>query len=254
MEVHTHAHAVNAGRKKWTHYFWEFLMLFLAVFCGFLAENQREHIVEHKREKKLMHSLVEELKTDRNKLNDLWPSFDDMFSYVDSAIILLDEKELHGKEPLLAEIIFKGTFWPFHTFSVITLTQLRNAGYLRLIRNDSLANAIATYDTRLQRQAAIQLPIEHNSQLLDEELATILDHKLVGSLFQELMSADSAGVNVDYFKELKLLTYEPSILNLYKMKLKKIWVDYKVLELEYKRTYQMLTDLLEDLEQHYGTN
>src|SRR5438046_2203386 len=48
MEVHTHSHTV---RKKWTHYLWEFLMLFLAVFCGFLAENQREHIVEKKRAK-----------------------------------------------------------------------------------------------------------------------------------------------------------------------------------------------------------
>ena len=32
MEVHAHAHT---ARKKWTHYLWEFLMLFLAVFCGF---------------------------------------------------------------------------------------------------------------------------------------------------------------------------------------------------------------------------
>jgi hypothetical protein len=30
MEVHAHAHT---ARKKWTHYLWEFLMLFLAVFC-----------------------------------------------------------------------------------------------------------------------------------------------------------------------------------------------------------------------------
>jgi hypothetical protein len=28
MEVHAHTHT---ERKKWTHYFWEFLMLFLAV-------------------------------------------------------------------------------------------------------------------------------------------------------------------------------------------------------------------------------
>jgi len=54
MEVHHHAHT---ARKKWTHYLWEFLMLFLAVFCGFLAENFREHQVEHNREKKFMASL-----------------------------------------------------------------------------------------------------------------------------------------------------------------------------------------------------
>ena len=46
MEVHAHTHT---SRKKWTHYFWEFLMLFLAVFCGFLAENFREHQIEDKR-------------------------------------------------------------------------------------------------------------------------------------------------------------------------------------------------------------
>ena len=54
MEVHAHTHT---PRKKWTHYFWEFLMLFLAVFCGFLAENQREHFIEHRREKEYHESF-----------------------------------------------------------------------------------------------------------------------------------------------------------------------------------------------------
>ena len=31
MEVHHHAH--HEGKKNWKSYFWEFLMLFLAVFC-----------------------------------------------------------------------------------------------------------------------------------------------------------------------------------------------------------------------------
>ena len=46
MEVHQHTHT---PRKKWTHYLWEFLMLFLAVFCGFLAEYQLEHKIEKDR-------------------------------------------------------------------------------------------------------------------------------------------------------------------------------------------------------------
>src|SRR5436190_20419739 len=58
MEVHAHTHA---ERKKWTHYLWEFLMLFLAVFAGFLADNWREHIVENKREKQYIMSLVTDL-------------------------------------------------------------------------------------------------------------------------------------------------------------------------------------------------
>ena len=39
MEVHHHAHH-DHGKKTWKSYFWEFFMLFLAVFCGFMAEVQ----------------------------------------------------------------------------------------------------------------------------------------------------------------------------------------------------------------------
>jgi len=61
MEVHTHAHT---PRKKWTHYLWEFLMLFLAVFCGFLAEYQLEHKIERDRANELAVSFYNELKAD----------------------------------------------------------------------------------------------------------------------------------------------------------------------------------------------
>src|SRR5205814_8436768 len=68
MEVHHHAHLASGethtSRKKWTHYFWEFLMLFLAVFCGFLAENFREHKIEKERELQFIRTLKEDLAED----------------------------------------------------------------------------------------------------------------------------------------------------------------------------------------------
>jgi hypothetical protein len=74
MEVHHHTHTdpshSGASRKKFTHYLWEFLMLFLAIFCGFLAENLREHQVEKNRARQYMLSLYEDLKTDTARLND----------------------------------------------------------------------------------------------------------------------------------------------------------------------------------------
>ena len=66
MEVHHHAHT---SRNKWTHYFWEFLMLFLAVFCGFLAENFREHKVEDLRAKEFARSLILDLNNDTAAIN-----------------------------------------------------------------------------------------------------------------------------------------------------------------------------------------
>src|SRR6185503_6461875 len=41
---------------------WEFLMLFLAVFCGFLAENIREHLIEKTREKQYIRSVLDDLR------------------------------------------------------------------------------------------------------------------------------------------------------------------------------------------------
>lgn len=38
MEVHAHSHT---ERKKWTHYLWEFLMLFLAVFSVYMNGSRR---------------------------------------------------------------------------------------------------------------------------------------------------------------------------------------------------------------------
>ena len=54
MEVHAHSHT---ARKKWTHYFWEFLMLFLAVSLGFYAENTREVILHKKEVKTQLNSM-----------------------------------------------------------------------------------------------------------------------------------------------------------------------------------------------------
>lgn len=60
MEVH---HLAQTVRKKWTHYFREFLLLFLALLCGFLAEHQRE--------KQFIRSRVEDLQTDTANLSNL---------------------------------------------------------------------------------------------------------------------------------------------------------------------------------------
>jgi hypothetical protein len=63
MEVHHHTHAAH-GKKTWKNYFWEFLMLFLAVFCGFLAEYQLEHKIERDREEQYIKSLASDLQDD----------------------------------------------------------------------------------------------------------------------------------------------------------------------------------------------
>src|SRR6202030_3863953 len=59
MEVHKHPHHVT-HKKKWGEYLLEFIMLFLAVFLGFIAENVREHLSE----KNKAYSLAKSLEND----------------------------------------------------------------------------------------------------------------------------------------------------------------------------------------------
>jgi hypothetical protein len=154
MEVHHHSHLApgetHTDKKKWTHYLWEFLMLFLAVFCGFLAENQREHMIEHQREKEYIKSFVEDLKQDTAQLKEI--------------IILLDKKLLF-KDSLLEELGNPGVFknssrayfffymsWHFPDFIYTdrTIQQLKNSGGMRLLRNKSVSDSIVDYDSKVR--------------------------------------------------------------------------------------------------------
>ena len=70
MEVHKHPHHVT-HKKKWNEYLLEFLMLFLAVFLGFVAENWREHSVENNREKQFIKSLENDIKADTARIKNI---------------------------------------------------------------------------------------------------------------------------------------------------------------------------------------
>jgi hypothetical protein len=59
MEVHHHPEVEKKGLKE---YLLEGFMIFLAVSMGFIAENIRENITEHKTEKILAESVLEDMK------------------------------------------------------------------------------------------------------------------------------------------------------------------------------------------------
>ena len=143
MEVHAHTHT---PRKKWTHYFWEFLMLFLAVFCGFLAEYQLEHTIEHQREKQYIRSLIADLKSDQESLSEHILHLQTGLSRMDSVITILNTPSTIGSNTgnlyFLARIAPRLN--PLST-SNRTFDQLKNSGNFRLIRDINTSNKIMTY-------------------------------------------------------------------------------------------------------------
>src|SRR5689334_25333071 len=92
MEVHHPHHLTH--KKKLGEYLLEFIMLFLAVFLGFLAENLREQNVEHHREKEYIHSLVEDLKSDTLQANDVLAKLTTRSIGIDSVIAALSSPEI----------------------------------------------------------------------------------------------------------------------------------------------------------------
>jgi hypothetical protein len=153
MEVHAHT---QTARKKWTHYLWEFLMLFLAITLGFFVENQREHYVEHQRELQYMQSMVEDLKLDTTELTVHIRQRTERNELIDSLIYLLSQTNIRENGSsiyYLGRIISPPiSFFPNDR----TIQQLKSAGGLRLIRNMDISNSIMAYDRKM-RQSVFEL-------------------------------------------------------------------------------------------------
>ena len=145
MEVHAHTHASDPdnhrGRKKWTHYLWEFLMLFLAVFCGFLAEYQLEHKIEKDRAKELASSFYDELKGDSVALETVqlfrirkYTALKYLQSY------FLDSSISNCSNNFTIELLYGYfTFSPsFFEPRDAILDQLKNSGSLRYFKSNEL--------------------------------------------------------------------------------------------------------------------
>ena len=146
MEVHAHSH--THGKRNWTHYFWEFLMLFLAVFCGFLAENQREHMVEHQRETKFIRSLSSDLEADTTRLGSIIRLRDQRAYMLDSFMLLLNAPNAFSFGRDLYYYNSFATRGAAFRFIPVdgTMQQLKNAGNLRLIRKGNISDSILAYD------------------------------------------------------------------------------------------------------------
>jgi hypothetical protein len=145
METHAH-HLHKAPGKKWTHYLFEFLMLFLAVFCGFLAENFREHRVEKERGRQYALSFYEDLKEDTVRENYIIQFDEEKISWLNSMSACYDTifKNL-GTPSCLIELIQSSRNNRSFSITDRTLRQLANAGGFRILNKED-ADSILAYE------------------------------------------------------------------------------------------------------------
>jgi hypothetical protein len=148
MEVHAHSHT---PRKKWTHYFWEFLMLFLAVFCGFLAEYQLEHKIEKDRAKQYIISFYEDLKSDTAEFARLMEIDKNKLSVLAGVRSCYDTVIKNSASAACLEHIVSNSLSFINLVNTErTLQQLKNAGGMRMLKKED-ADSIYAYDNKLRR-------------------------------------------------------------------------------------------------------
>jgi len=146
MEVHHHSHT---ARKKWTHYFWEFFMLFLAVSLGFYAENTREVILHKKEVKTQLNSMLSDLHSDIILLSSVTDRNSHSAQMADSLVELLHSDITNTPEIYFAARTVTANVGYYYTNSK-SFDQLKTAGLLRYIKNKDLLDSIGTYYVSFQ--------------------------------------------------------------------------------------------------------
>jgi len=189
MEVHAHTHS---PRTKWTHYFWEFLMLFLAVFCGFLAEYKLEHTIEKNREKQFIATLIADLKSDTAQLTQVIEYKNRREKMVDSLIMYLSSPD-HGKHGSDIYYYARNLTRPQYFFpNDRTIQQLKNSGSLRLIRNLAVSDSIMYYDQQVRYLLTLNEDERSIRDNFRELVGTIFDGKV---FYSQIDSIDFSRFN-----------------------------------------------------------
>jgi hypothetical protein len=153
MEVHHHPHV---EKKSFKEYFLEFLMIFLAVTMGFIAENIREHFVNSEKEKNYMEGMLQDLEKDTAGIPGVIVFQNLIIKKMDSALNIPvgNLRNITTQDTFFHHFFFAYSWIGAFNRNEITFTQLKNAGGFSVIRNKTVINSISElnsfYESPLQ--------------------------------------------------------------------------------------------------------
>lgn len=154
--AHHHHHPVGPeenhqsnghGSKKWLTYLFEFFMLFFAVFCGFQADYLLEHKIERDREKQFIKAMIKEIQLDSRELTRVQAD-SNRYKNLDTLALTIigGGRSLDNLKRIKRLFGVNVTQYWYMSFNKNTLTQLKNAGYMRLIRNPAVVDSLNQLD------------------------------------------------------------------------------------------------------------
>jgi len=212
MEVHAHTHT---ARKKWHHYFWEFLMLFLAVFSSFLAEYKLEQTIERHREKDYMISMVRDLQNDIKGLNAAIKGKTMRITLADSLLTLFENKDFKNTSGNMYNIGGLLSLRSYFNPNDGTIQQLKNAGGLRLIKKANVVDSIQQYSSLIRD--LLRLQDLEESHLV--EYRSIMNKVFYASVFNKMFASKEAMIVKQLDTNPPLLSSDDQSINDLSMKI-----------------------------------
>jgi len=137
--------------KRARDHFFDFILLFLAVFCGFMADNWREKMSEHQREKIFIRSLVEDVISDTIGSGLALDRLRMMNAGLDSVLVSLSDPETVKNSNDVFNLWTRNMGLEVFVSNDRTIQQLKSNGELRLIRKKEVSDRIMKYDQTLKR-------------------------------------------------------------------------------------------------------
>ena len=146
MDAHHHPHLPQGEKKKFTEYLLEFLMIFLAVTLGFIAENIREHITETKSAHQYLESFRNDLLQNQIQIKKYDSLYTNELPVYDSIVSIFYEKTENKNLPLLSRLLLHGQVNFIITINTPTYQQLISSGSMRYLKNAALKESMANYE------------------------------------------------------------------------------------------------------------
>lgn len=126
-------------------------MLFLAVFCGFLAEYQLEHKIERDRADEYAVLFMQDLKNDSAYVNQLLSGQQSMLQHADSLLqILTSEQYINHNYQLVDHFNKLAVYIDFNPAFPVNFDQAKNSGSLRYFKNKSLVGSLSSLNRNMQ--------------------------------------------------------------------------------------------------------
>ncbi|QNA44544.1 hypothetical protein [Lacibacter sediminis] len=213
MEVHHHTHdpAAPHHKKNWKSYFWEFLMLFLAITLGFLVENQREHYIEHLRAKEFAKSLIKDLESDKLSSDSHQIKSERYIVFVDS-LLQVSKRKLEGKDAAVFSFYTRFLYWTeAFSWNRATFEQIKNSGSLRYFKNYSLLEKLMKYEAMVNQTEAEFSNHQIRGNTLLNSINEIIDpsyHQLLSKYRIASIDSLSPALTENYFS-IKTESLEP---------------------------------------------